>query len=164
MNTTYYDNVSEEDTDQTDQTENIILENNNNISQLSSDSEIDDVNNTNNLNNMKKLVYQCVKYENELKKIDNIKKEIKNKIFNIKQLLIPFMENNEIDYININKNEGGGKLKYSKNKIYSSLSKKNLLITFTKYFNNEEQAQKLLNFIYENRQYKEKIKIIKSKK
>ena len=158
MNNTYYDNISDEDTDKT---ENIILEQNNNISDLSSDNEID---NTNNMDNMKKLVYECVKYENELKKIDNIKKELKNKIFNIKQLLIPFMETNDIDYININKNNGGGKLKYCKNKIYSGLSKKNLLNTFTKYFNNEEQALKLLDFIYENRQYKEKIKIIKSKK
>jgi len=160
MNTTYYDNLSD---DESEHTENVILENNN-ISQLSEDSDIEDINNTTNLDNMKKLVYQCVKYENELKKLDSIKKDIKNKIFNIKQHLIPFMENNQIDYININKNNGGGKLKYSKSKIYSSLSKKNLLTTFTKYFNNEEQAQKLLDFIYKNRDFREKIKIIKSKK
>ena len=160
MNTTYYDNLSD---DESEHTENVILENNN-ISQLSEDSEVEDIHNTTNLDNMKKLVYQCVKYENELKKLESIKKDIKNKISTIKQHLIPFMENNQIDYININKHNGGGKLKYSKSKIYSSLSKKNLLNTFTKYFNNQEQAQKLLDFIYKNRDFKEKIKIIKSKK
>ena len=191
---TYYDNESESESEydsiinknneiqnneiqnneiQNNEIQNNEIQNNINIienisnkpdfSELSTDSDIDS-NHTDNIDNMKKLVYQCVKYENEIKKINVYKKELNIKLKQIKTNLIPFMEHNEIDFININKKSGGGKLKYTKKKSFTSISKKYLFDSFKNFFNNGEQAQKLLDYLYENRQYKENVSIIKSKK
>ena len=106
----------------------------NNIQDLSTDSE----NNDNTLQNtitggendiiiMKKLVNMCVKYENDLVKINAAKKTITEKLNKAKTALIPFMEKKEVDFININEQSGGGKLKYNKTKSYKALTKKNLI-------------------------------------
>ena len=141
------------------------------INELSTDSEDNDkiINNTvgggdNDLVIMKKLVNLTVKYEKDLEKINSVKKEISKKLKKTKQALIPFMKKNEVDFININTNIGGGKLKYNKSKVYSSLSKKRLIELFNAYFKNEEETTKLINFLYENREYKENEKITKTKK
>tara|TARA_B100000401_G_C52259716_1_gene463765 strand:- start:1 stop:459 length:459 start_codon:yes stop_codon:yes gene_type:complete len=141
------------------------------INELSTDSEDNDkiINNTvgggdNDLVIMKKLVNLTVKYEKDLEKINSVKKEISTKLKKTKQALIPFMKKNEVDFININTNIGGGKLKYNKSKVYSSLSKKRLIELFNAYFKNEEETTKLINFLYENREYKENEKITKTKK
>ena len=141
------------------------------INELSTDSEDNDniINNTvgggdNDLVIMKKLVSLTVKYEKDLEKINSVKKEVSTKLKKAKQALIPFMKKNEVDFININTNIGGGKLKYNKSKVYSSLSKKRLIELFNAYFKNEDETTKLINFLYENREYKENEKITKTKK
>ena len=141
------------------------------INELSTDSEDNDkiINNTvgggdNDLVIMKKLVNLTVKYEKDLEKINSVKKEVSTKLKKAKQALIPFMKKNEVDFININTSIGGGKLKYNKSKVYSSLSKKRLIELFNAYFKNEEETTKLINFLYENREYKENEKITKTKK
>ena len=141
------------------------------INELSTDSEDNDkiINDTvgggdNDLVIMKKLVNLTVKYEKDLEKINSVKKEVSTKLKKAKQALIPFMKKNEVDFININTSIGGGKLKYNKSKVYSSLSKKRLIELFNAYFKNEEETTKLINFLYENREYKENEKITKTKK
>tara|TARA_B100001142_G_scaffold301033_1_gene326325 strand:+ start:954 stop:1427 length:474 start_codon:yes stop_codon:yes gene_type:complete len=141
------------------------------INELSTDSEDNDniINNTigggdNDLVIMKKLVNLTVKYEKDLEKINSVKKEVSTKLKKAKQALIPFMKKNEVDFININTSIGGGKLKYNKSKVYSSLSKKRLIELFNAYFKNEDETTKLINFLYENREYKENEKITKTKK
>lgn len=141
------------------------------ITDLSTDSENNDtiLNNTisggeNDIEIMKKLTNICVKYEQDLEKINKCKKIITEKLKKTKIALAPFMEKKEIDFININPTMGGGKLKYNKTKVYKSLSKKNLINLFNVFFNNEKKANELLKFLYENREYKEVNKITKTKK
>lgn len=143
----------------------------NNIQDLSTDSE----NNDNTLQNtitggendiiiMKKIANMCVKYENDLVKINAAKKNITEKLNEAKKALIPFMEKKEVDFININEQSGGGKLKYNKTKTYKSLTKKNLINLFDAYFGDKQKTEELVKFLYSNREYKEVRKITKTKK
>ena len=144
----------------------------NNINDLSTDSsENETINNINNTNHgedditiMKKLVDLCVKYEDDLKKINNMKKTLTTKLKKTKNALVPYMQKNDIDHINLNPQYGGGKIKYNKTKVYSSLSKKRMVELLNAYFKNEEQAKQVIKFLYENREFKYVNKIVKTKK
>jgi hypothetical protein len=140
----------------------------NNINDLSTDSsENEEICNTqgdDDITAMKKLVDLCVTYENDLKKINTMKKTITNKLKKTKEALIPYMQKNEIDHINLNPQYGGGKIKYNKTKVYSSLSKKRMGELLNAYFKNEQQAKQVIKFLYDNREFKFVNKIIKTKK
>ena len=120
----------------------------NSINDLSTDSEDNStINNTisggeNDINIMKKLVNMCVKYESDLAKINEVKKTITEKLKKTKAALAPFMEKKEIDFINVNPQMGGGKIKYNKTKVYKSLSKKTLINLFNAYFGDETKTKK----------------------
>ena len=148
----------------------------NNINDLSTDSsENENITTNNNTNSnitngedditiMKKLVDLCVKYENDLKKINDAKRVVTNKLKKTKNTLAPYMEKNEVDHINLNSQMGGGKIKYNKQKVYSSLSKKKMVEILNAYFKNEEQAKQVIKFLYDNREFKYVNKIVKTKK
>ncbi len=91
--------------------------------------------------------------DNEIKLLQ---KEIKNRREQKKLLtseLVNVMKNNDIDCWNT----GEGKLIYSKTKTKAPLSKKHLLTSLLKYFqNDEESAKELSKFIMETREVKEK--------
>ena len=159
---TYYDTDSDEQ-DYTTQ---------NNINDLSTDSsENETLNNIQQNNNnadditiMKKLVDLTVKYENDLKKINDMKKVITNKLKKTKEQLVPYMQKKDIDHINLNPQYGGGKIKYNKTKVYSSLSKKKMVELLNAYFKNEQETKKIIKFLYDNREFKYVNKIVKTKK
>tara|TARA_B100001175_G_scaffold251039_1_gene218291 strand:+ start:1765 stop:2250 length:486 start_codon:yes stop_codon:yes gene_type:complete len=159
---TYYDTDSDEQ-DYTTQ---------NNINDLSTDSsENETLNNIQQNNNnadditiMKKLVDLTVKYENDLKKINEMKKVITNKLKKAKEQLVPYMQKKDIDHINLNPQYGGGKIKYNKTKVYSSLSKKKMVELLNAYFKNEQETKKIIKFLYDNREFKYVNKIVKTKK
>lgn len=143
----------------------------NSINDLSTDSENNDttINNTisggeDDITVMKKLVNMCVKYESDLVKINDVKKTITDKLKKAKAALAPFMEKKEIDFINVNPQMGGGKIKYNKTKVYKSLSKKTLINLFNAYFGDESKTKEVIKFLYDNREYKEVSKITKTKK
>ena len=143
----------------------------NTIQDLSTDSENNDttINNTigggeNDIEIMKKLTNLCIKYEQDLEKINKYKKILSEKLKKTKSALAPYMEKKEIDFININPTMGGGKLKYNKTKVYKSLSKKSLINLFNAYFGDEKKTQEIVKFLYDNREYKEVRKIVKTKK
>ena len=160
-------NNLETDTD----SEEIQYNNMNSINDLSTDSEDNNstIQNTinggeNDIEIMKKLVNMCVKYENDLVKINEAKKTITEKLKKTKAALAPFMEKKEIDFINVNPQMGGGKIKYNKTKVYKSLSKKTLINLFNVYFGDETKTKEIIKFLYDNREYKEVSKITKTKK
>ena len=160
-------NNLETDTD----SEEIQYNNMNSINDLSTDSEDNNstIQNTinggeNDIEIMKKLVNMCVKYENDLVKINEAKKTITDKLKKTKAALAPFMEKKEIDFINVNPKDGGGKIKYNKTKVYKSLSKKTLINLFNAYFGDEQKTKEIIKFLYDNREYKEVSKITKTKK
>ena len=152
-------------------TESEEYNNMNSINDLSTDSEDNNstIQNTinggeNDIEIMKKLVNMCVKYENDLVKINEAKKTITEKLKKTKAALAPFMEKKEIDFINVNPKDGGGKIKYNKTKVYKSLSKKTLINLFNAYFGDEQKTKEIIKFLYDNREYKEVKKITKTKK
>tara|TARA_B100000401_G_C52563306_1_gene604365 strand:- start:82 stop:561 length:480 start_codon:yes stop_codon:yes gene_type:complete len=152
-------------------TESEEYNNMNSINDLSTDSEDNNstIQNTinggeNDIEIMKKLVNMCVKYENDLIKINEVKKTLTDKLKKTKTALAPFMEKKEIDFINVNPQMGGGKIKYNKTKVYKSLSKKTLINLFNAYFGSEEKTKEIIKFLYDNREYKEVSKITKTKK
>ena len=144
------------------ETENSINDLSNKLpTELSTDSEDDNftiqntINSENDINIMKKLVNMCVKYESDLAKINEAKKTITEKLKKTKAALAPFMEKKEIDFINVNPQMGGGKIKYNKTKVYKSLSKKTLINLFNAYFGDEQKTKEIIKFLYDNREYKE---------
>jgi len=156
----------------TDSSENSItdLSNDKLLTELSTDSEDNNstiqntINSENDIEIMKKLVNMCVKYENDLVKINVAKKTITEKLKKTKAALAPFMEKKDIDFINVNPKDGGGKIKYNKTKVYKSLSKKTLINLFNAYFGDEQKTKDIIKFLYDNREYKEVKKITKTKK
>ena len=170
-----YDNIDEEDTTINTETHKILNNMNINIQQQPTpDKRI-----------IKQLVSQYVKYEEQLVLLNNKNKKLQTQKDNIKKSLVPFMEAQNIDFITIDTSEidsylpsannttpststttTTSKIKYSKVKKYKSFSKKYFINIFEAYFKNEDDAKKLLKFIYDNREYKEipQIKKDKSKK
>ena len=160
---TYYETDSDEDEPDYSTVNKI-----NDLSTESSENEtINEIQNNNNgddLTIMKKLVDLTVKYENDLKKLNDMKKVITNKLKKAKEQLVPYMQKKEIDHINLNPQYGGGKIKYNRTKVYSSLTKKKMTELFKAYFKNEEQAKQIIKFLYDNREFKYVNKVVKTKK
>lgn len=147
------------------------FDNQNSITDLSSDSETDttldtliQTNSDNDVNLLNKLTILYNKYEKKLKDTNEKKKKLTTKLENIKKSILPLMKKNEVDFININSNNGGGKFKYNKAKRYKGLSKKYLHNILQAYFKNEEMAKELCKFIYNNRECKEHVYLSKTKK
>ena len=125
----------------------------------------------NNNNSEIELIRKCVdlitKYDNDLKKINCMKKLTQNKLKNIKNTLCILMKTRDIDHLNISEQNGGGKIKYKKKKTYTSLSKKhlnNLIPIFFKDNNINIDYNILIKFLYDNREFKEVDEITKTKK
>ena len=143
----------------------------NSITDLSSDSDNDTTLNTliqtnsdNDVNLLNKLTLLYNKYEKKLKDTNEKKKKLTTKLENIKKTILPLMKKNEVDFININSNNGGGKFKYNKTKRYKGLSKKYLHNILQVYFKNENMAKELCNFIYNNREFIDQEYLSKTKK
>jgi len=164
-------NQNKESTDSSQESENNIYED-----LSSSDNEETNTilhNNNNNNNNIskidliRKLVDNKIKYEEDMKKIKIYTKTLKQKIDNINKQLIPLMKQQDVSFININADKGGGKIKYNKVKTYSSISKKclnNLLPIFFKEKNINIDFNELVKFLYNNREFKENEKLTKTNK
>ena len=153
----YYESNTEEESE---------YDNLNTINELSTDSSENEVevNHVDDIAKMKHLVNLCVKYENEIEKLNTLKKAITVKLQKAKTDLIPYMKKKDIDHINLNEDLGGGKIKYSQSKVYSNFTKKKLVELLNAYFKNEEQAKQVIKFLYDNRECKEVNKVVKTKK
>jgi len=90
-------------------------------------------------------------YDVEIKKLQKIMKEKRDKKKELTKNLIDVMKNHEIDCFDIN----DGKLLYTSNKVKSPLNKNNLMIALEKYFKNDSiNVEEVTNFILENREIK----------
>tara|TARA_B100000401_G_scaffold438313_1_gene386360 strand:+ start:2027 stop:2518 length:492 start_codon:yes stop_codon:yes gene_type:complete len=161
-----YNNTNEDTTDSSQQSENNIYED---LSSSDNEEENKVINNNNisKIELIRKLVDTKIKYENDMKKIKDYTKTLKNKIDTINKQLIPLMKQEDVSFININKDKGGGKIKYNKVKTYSAISKKclnNLLPIFFKEKNINIDFGELIKFLYNNREFKESEKLTKTNK
>lgn len=160
-------NINEESTDSSQQSENNIYED---LSSSDNEEENKMMNSNNNISKLeliRKLVDTKIKYENDMKKIKEYTKTLKNKLDTINKQLIPLMKQEDVSFININPEKGGGKIKYNKVKTYSAISKKclnNLLPIFFKERNINIDFNDLIKFLYSNREFKENEKLTKTNK
>lgn len=156
------DNLSSESS------ENIIKDND--YLSENSDDNIDDINqnnSTDNIDKIRKLVDFLHNNENQLAELNQKRKLLTSQNKEIKNQLTILMKQLEFDHININPDKGGGKLKCVKKKTYASISKKtlsNLIPIFCKQYKIDIDSDLLITFLYNNREYKEKDNIVKTKK
>ena len=170
MNSFSYNNNNQCDNNilSSDSSENII-QNNDYLSE-NSDDNIDDINennSTNNIDKIRKFVDFLHNNENQLSELNKKRKILTAQNKEIKNQLTILMKHLEFDHININPDKGGGKLKCIRKKTYASISKKtlsNLIPVFCKQYNIDIDHELLITFLYNNREYKEKDNIVKTKK
>jgi len=98
---------------------------------------------------LKTIILEFIKLDKDLLKL---KSEVKEKTMKRKQYmedLVTIMKSNSIDCFDIN----GGSLVYKQNKVKKTLSGKSLLVLLKKYYDDDnETAEKLKNYLMENRE------------
>jgi prefoldin subunit 5 len=82
-------------------------------------------------------------------------KELKTKKKTVNENLTKMMKNNNLDCIDVT----SGRIRYVKNKVKKGINQKYLLSIMEKYCENKEDAQKICEFIQDNREIKENEKI-----
>jgi len=157
---------NENDNNENDNDKNDSDENDNiNYNDINSIDFIIKSNKLNDSDKLKKLIPLLDICKINLEKINKEKKYMSTNIDKIKKAIIPLMEKHDVAFIDINKENGGGKIKYTKTKKYAPLTKKHTFNLLKNFFNNnEKQAKELLNFLYNNREFKNKVNITKTKK
>ncbi len=107
------------------------------------------------MNDKSILVDKIKKWLDTENKILNIQKELKELKKNKKQIsveLSEIMKNKNLDCIDVTQ----GKILYTKNKSKKGINKKYLETVLTKFYENNEQAKEICDFILENRETIEK--------
>ena len=93
-------------------------------------------------------VKEWVSIDEEMKELQKLMREKRQKKKELNDVLILVMKENDIDCFDTN----NGKLLYSVNKTKRGITKKMLLETLQKYFkNDDEKANEMASFILDNR-------------
>ena len=96
-------------------------------------------------------VIKWIDYDNEIKKYNDKLKSLKSEKNSLEVDILSHIENNNLQENIFNLTEYSSKLKYNKNKSYETMTNKYLIDKFTKYFNDEDKALHLFNFLKEER-------------
>lgn len=104
------------------------------------------------MENFSKYVKKWVELDNKIYKINSTVKEIKKERDVLGKSLSNYMLQNNMSKTLINISDG--KIKCSESKIQNPLTYCFLSECFQTYFNNQEEATKLINFIKSKRSYK----------
>lgn len=96
-------------------------------------------------------VIKWVDYDNEIKKYSDKMKTLKSEKNSLEVDILSHIENNNLQENIFNLPAYSSKLKYNKNKSYETMTNKYLIDKFTKYFNDEDKALHLFNFLKEER-------------
>ena len=108
-------------------------------------------------NLFKEYISKLVEIEEKEDKYKNILLEIKNEKEKMNDKIINFMEKN-----NITDKEiifGERKIKYMKNKITETITKKLIETRLKQFFKDDNQALSVVNFIYNDRNKNEKVSL-----
>ena len=96
-------------------------------------------------------VIKWIDYDNEIKKYNDKLKSLKSEKNSLEVDILSHIENNNLQQNIFNLPSYSSKLKYNKNKSYETMTNKYLIDKFTKYFNDEDKALHLFNFLKEER-------------
>ena len=95
------------------------------------------------------VVKEWVTMDNDIRKHQQLVREMKTKQKNVSQQLMTTMKQNEIEYFDIN----NGSLVYKKNKVKKPINKNTLYSILNDYFKgNTEHVEDLGKYIMDNRQ------------
>ena len=119
---------------------------NDDYSDLDDDYYLDD--NDPDFIDFKEEVKLWLRLDYEIKKLNDAIKERKNKKKEITPKLLDFMENHNINDLNT----ADGNLKFQKSLRSKPLSKKYLLDRLGDFYKNHQKGEKVVNFIYNNRE------------
>lgn len=92
-------------------------------------------------------IREWVKIDEEIRALNQEVKARRNKKKELTSELVEVMKNNEIDCFDIN----NGRLIYSKNKVKAPLSKKTLIGALQKYYDDDDEAKRVTEFLMESR-------------
>jgi hypothetical protein len=94
-------------------------------------------------------IKEWIKIDNELRELQKVSKERRERKKQLTNNLVDIMRENEIDCFDVN----DGKIVYTKNKVKQTLNKKYLLSTLQNFYNDDPiQAKQLTEFILNNRE------------
>ena len=96
-------------------------------------------------------VIKWMDFDNEIKKYSDKMKTLKSEKNSLEVDILSHIENNNLQENIFNLPSYSSKLKYNKNKSYETMTNKFLIDKFTKYFNDEDKAIHLFNFLKEER-------------
>ena len=96
----------------------------------------------------KEEVKLWLRLDDDIKKLNEAIKDRKNKKKEITPKLLDFMENHNINDLNT----ADGNLKFQKSLRSKPLSKKYLLDRLSDFYKNMQKSEKIVNFIYNNRE------------
>ena len=96
-------------------------------------------------------VIQWVEYDNQIKQYNEKIKSIKSDKSTLEVNILSHIENNDLKNNVFNLASYSSKLQYNSNKSYETMTNKYLIDKFTKYFNDEDKALHLFNFLKEER-------------
>ena len=102
-------------------------------------------------------VVQWMEYDNQIKQYNDKIKSIKSDKSSLEVDILSHIENNDLKNNVFNLPSYSSKLQYNSNKSYETMTNKYLLDNFTKYFNDENKAKELLEFLKSNRKFEPKI-------
>lgn len=99
-------------------------------------------------NNIKILLKKWVKIDEEIKQLENKIKSLNSRKKKINPILENYMKQNNLNKININQN-------YNLNRVekdyYKPINKSYIIDTLKSMIENEEKRNKIVNYIYSNR-------------
>lgn len=98
------------------------------------------------------LVKKYIDTDNKLIEIQRDARDLRKTKKQINDQLVEIMKNNDIDCFDVK----DGKLQYSQTKTRGSINKKYLLTILSKYFENDNKAEQMTEYILENREEKVK--------
>ena len=98
---------------------------------------------------MKKNVYEYCQVDDEIRQLKSAIKEREVRLKELKNIISDFMEQNCVDYFNL---QTGGSINYKKTTKFKSLNKKQTLELITHFLGDSNKAAELQNFLKNNRE------------
>lgn len=98
---------------------------------------------------MKKNVYEYCQVDDEIRQLKSAIKEREVRLKELKNIISDFMDQNCVDYFNL---QTGGSINYKKTTKFKSLNKKQTLELITHFLGDSNKAAELQNFLKNNRE------------
>jgi len=107
------------------------------------------------LENFKDTVRGYLKIDDDIKKVENVLKELRKKKKDMEKPILDFMGKYEIEDCNT----GDGKLHYQVTNVFKPINRDNIKKQLGEFFKNSKLGEECTNYIYENREKEQKVQL-----